>query len=178
MFLLRRTRLFHRRRTGHLNDTELIQRGEGLFTEGRRRKQSIAEIPALNTHIKRHPSVEPCGEAPRSVEQEDPHCVGHVCFIDNLVTASQLSGVRSTTRKRKMRRGLRKRRRRRRAGGRQDKAIGVICQEDSGIEENTTAHAFFQILSGILAKNASLVTMMMSSFRRGLRVRTAPGTAA
>ena len=35
-----------------VNDTELIQRGEGLFTEGRWRKQSIAEILALNTHIK------------------------------------------------------------------------------------------------------------------------------
>jgi len=67
-----------------VNDTELIQRGEGLFTEGRWRKQSIAEIPALNTHIKRHPSVESCGEAPRSVEQEDSHYVGHVCFIDRL----------------------------------------------------------------------------------------------
>ena len=53
-----------------VNDTELIQRGEGLFTEGRWRKQSIAEVLALNTHIKRHPSVESCGEAPRSAEQE------------------------------------------------------------------------------------------------------------
>ena len=39
-----------------VNDTELIQRG--VFTEGRWRKQSSAEILALNTHIKRHPSVE------------------------------------------------------------------------------------------------------------------------
>jgi len=45
-----------------VNDIELIQRGEGLFTEGRWRKQPTAEILALNTHIKRHPSVEPCGE--------------------------------------------------------------------------------------------------------------------
>ena len=34
-----------------MNDTELIQRGEGLFTEGRWRKQSIAEILALKTRI-------------------------------------------------------------------------------------------------------------------------------
>ena len=33
---------------------------------------------------KRHPSVESCGEAPRSVEQEDTHYVGHVCFIERL----------------------------------------------------------------------------------------------
>jgi len=67
-----------------VNDTELIQRGEGLFTEGRWRKQSIAEILALNTHIKRHPSVESCGEVPRSAEQKNSHYVGHVCFIDRL----------------------------------------------------------------------------------------------
>ena len=65
-----------------MNGAVLIQRGEGLFTEGRWRKQSIAEILALNTHIKRHLSVESCGEAPRSVEQENSHYVGHVCFID------------------------------------------------------------------------------------------------
>ena len=67
-----------------MNDTELIQRGGGLFAQGRRRKQSIAEILALNTHIKRYPSVESCGELPRSVEQEDSHYAGHVCFIDRL----------------------------------------------------------------------------------------------
>jgi len=50
----------------HVNDTELIQRG-GLFTEGRWRKQPIAEVLTLNTHIKRHSSVESYGEAsPRS----------------------------------------------------------------------------------------------------------------
>jgi len=67
-----------------VNDTGLIQRGEGLFTEGRWRKQSIAEVLALITHIKRHPSVGSCGEAPRSVEQDNSHYVGHVCFIDRL----------------------------------------------------------------------------------------------
>ena len=36
-----------------VNDTELIQRGEGLFTEGRWRKQSIAEILALKTPPRR-----------------------------------------------------------------------------------------------------------------------------
>ena len=67
-----------------MNGTILIQRGGGLFTERRWRKQSTAEILALITHIKRHPSVESYGEAPRSVEQEDPNYVGHVCFIDRL----------------------------------------------------------------------------------------------
>ena len=47
-----------------MNDTELTQTGEGLFTEGRWRKRSIAEILALNTHIKRNPSVGP-SEAPK-----------------------------------------------------------------------------------------------------------------
>ena len=70
-----------------MNDTELIQRGEGLFTQGRWRKQSTAEILTLNTHIKRHPNVESCGEAPRSVEQENSHYVGHVCFIEMLWSA-------------------------------------------------------------------------------------------
>ena len=38
-------------------------RGGGLFTEGRWRKQSVAGVLALslNTHIKRHPSVESAG---------------------------------------------------------------------------------------------------------------------
>ena len=40
-----------------VNDTELIQRGEGSFADGRWRKQSITEVLALSTHIKRHPSV-------------------------------------------------------------------------------------------------------------------------
>ena len=69
---------------GAVNDTVITQRGEGLFTEGRWRKQSIAEVLALYTHIKRHPSVGSCGEAKRSVEQENSHHVGHVCFIDKL----------------------------------------------------------------------------------------------
>ena len=72
-----------------MNDTELIQRGEGLFTQGRWRKQSTAEILTLNTHIKRHPNVESCGEAPRSVEQENSHYVGHVCFIDSCWSSVQ-----------------------------------------------------------------------------------------
>jgi len=67
-----------------VNDTELVQRGGGVFTEGRWCKQLTAEILALNTHIKRHPSVGSYGEAPRSIEQEDPHYAGHVCFIDRL----------------------------------------------------------------------------------------------
>jgi len=66
-----------------VNGTVLTQRGEGLFTEGRWRKQSTAEVPALSTHIKRHPSVESCGEAPRSVEQENSHYLGQVCFTVN-----------------------------------------------------------------------------------------------
>ena len=53
------------------------QRGDGANI------QPLRSSP-LNTHIKRHPSVESCGEAPRSVEQEDSHNVGHVCFIDRL----------------------------------------------------------------------------------------------
>ena len=68
-----------------VNGTVLTQRGKGLFTEGRWRKQSIAEILALNTHIKRHPGVESCGEAPRCVEQKNSHYVGHVCFIGRLL---------------------------------------------------------------------------------------------
>ena len=35
-----------------MNDTALTQRGGGLFTEGRWRIQSTAEILALHTHIK------------------------------------------------------------------------------------------------------------------------------
>jgi len=65
-----------------VNDTELIQRGGGVFTERRWRKQPTTEILVLNTHIKRHLSVESYGETPRSVEQEDSRHVGHACFID------------------------------------------------------------------------------------------------
>ena len=73
-----------------MNDTELIQRREGLFTEGRWSKRPIAEILALNTHIKRHPRVEFRGEtSPRSIEQEDSYYVGHVCFIDRLTGLSR-----------------------------------------------------------------------------------------
>ena len=68
-----------------MNDTGLIQRGVGLFTEGRWRKQSTAEILALNTHTKRLPSAKPLEETPRqSIEQENSHYAGHVCFIDRL----------------------------------------------------------------------------------------------
>ena len=81
-----------------MNGIVLTQRVEDLFTEGRWRKQSIAEILALNTHIKRHPSVGSCGEAPRSVEQENSLYVGHVCFIDTafhrLNFGSRFSGDR------------------------------------------------------------------------------------
>ena len=50
---------------GNLNDTELTQRG--VFTEGRWRKRPIAEILALNNHIKRHPNVESFLGTPRDL---------------------------------------------------------------------------------------------------------------
>ena len=65
-------------------------RRETLFTEGRWRIRPIDEIPALNTHIKRHPSVEP-PEAPRQfTEQENFYYAGHVCFIDRLTWLSTI----------------------------------------------------------------------------------------
>ena len=67
-------------------------RGGGLFTEGRWRKQLTAEILPLSTYIKRHQSVESCGEAPRSVEQEKSHNVGHVCFIDRICEVFHTQG--------------------------------------------------------------------------------------
>ena len=42
----------------NVNDTEITQRG-GLFSEVRWRKRTVAEVPVLSTHIKRHPSAEP-----------------------------------------------------------------------------------------------------------------------
>jgi len=50
----------------HVNETELTQMGEGLFTEGRWRKRTTAEVlpSALSNHIKRHPSEEPSETRP------------------------------------------------------------------------------------------------------------------
>ena len=63
-----------------MNDTELIQ---GLFVEGRWRKRPITEILALNTHIKRHPSVG-LVERHRDLLSRGITLlyVLHVCFID------------------------------------------------------------------------------------------------
>ena len=64
----------------HSEGGGFIHRGEMAQTVNRcdpRPKHSYQKT-------KRHPSVESCGEAPRSVEQENPHYVGRVCFIDRL----------------------------------------------------------------------------------------------
>ena len=56
----------------------------GVFTEGRWRKRSIAEILALNAHIKRHPGVGPPETPRKSTEQGNSYYVGNVCFVDRL----------------------------------------------------------------------------------------------
>ena len=73
-----------------MNDTEPTQRGRGLFTEGRSRRESGAVFYNLYTQQKT-PRVKErsfTSLARLFPEYEDPYTAGHVCFIDKVVLMS------------------------------------------------------------------------------------------
>ena len=87
----------HRKRNaqkgGNVNDTEPTQRGRGLFTEGRSRRESGAIFYNLYTQQKT-PRVKErsfTSLARLFPEYEDPYIVGHVCFIDRYLGFQQLT---------------------------------------------------------------------------------------
>ena len=76
-----------------VNDTEPTQRGRGLFTEGRSRRESGAVFYNLYTQQKT-PRVKErsfTSLARLFPEYEDPYIVGHVCFIDRYLGFQQLT---------------------------------------------------------------------------------------
>ena len=84
----------HRKRNaqkgGNVNDTEPTQRGRGLFTEGRSRRESGAVFYNLYTQ---HDISRVCftSLARRPPEHENSYTVGHVCFIDRYLGFQQLT---------------------------------------------------------------------------------------
>ena len=76
-----------------MNDTEPTQRGRGLFTEGRSRRESGAVFYNLYTQQKT-PRVKErsfTSLARLFPEYEDPYIVGQVCFIDRYLGFQQLT---------------------------------------------------------------------------------------
>ena len=76
-----------------VNDTEPTQRGRGLFTEGRSRREIGAVFYNRYTQQKT-PRVKErsfTSLARLFPEYEDPYIVGHVCFIDRYLGFQQLT---------------------------------------------------------------------------------------